>query len=305
MILIISHKDDYTTDYVVNILNNRGVKYHRLNTEDIGTKHNILVDYKSHQSVSIDGINSFNSVWFRRTRLPSINFSTKSEQEFYNRDFRLFLNSFWQGVKADKWLSHPDFVYKAENKLFQLATAQRLGFSIPETIISTEKSRIIELHKKYNGQIILKPLFGGRYFDGERQKLIFTNRVKIEHLEQEDYSVFPILFQEEIQKEYELRITVVHNQVFSAKVESQKNDNTKIDWRRDQLKFKPYKLPKSIENKCIDLVKELGLNFGAIDLIKSNDRYIFLEINPNGQWVWIENDTGLKISDAIIDYLTN
>lgn len=303
MILIISHKEDYTTDYIINILNNRNIDYLRLNTEDIGSKHNISINYNVNQKSLIDGIDCFQSVWFRRTKLPQNNFSTVQEQEFYNRDFRLFLNSFWQGVKADKWLSHPDNVYKAENKLLQLKTAQSIGFQIPETLISTERDKIINLKERCNDRIILKPLFGGRYYDDE-PKLIFTNRVKKEHLQQEGFSLFPILFQEEISKEYELRATIVGDKVFCAKVDSQSNDNTKIDWRRDQLKFTPYELPSAIENKCVKLTKQLGLSFGAIDLVKTNNDYVFLEINPNGQWVWIESDTNLKISDAIIEYLT-
>ena len=72
-----------------------------------------------------------------------------------------------------------------------------------------------------------------------------------------------------------------------------------------KLKFQQTEIPKSIELKCIELVKRLELKFGAIDLIKDkNDNFVFLEINPNGQWAWIEMDTGLQISDAIIAELT-
>lgn len=305
MILIISHKDDYTTDYLVNILNKRGISYHRLNTEDIGTIHKISILYDPKRTTSIDKYNSFHSVWFRRTKLPNNKFLSQDEHNFYNRDFRFFLNSFWQTIKANKWLSNPDVVYRAENKLLQLSVAHKSGFSIPETVISTEKLKVRKFYEKHKGNIILKPMFEGRYFEDGEQKLIFTNKVKEKHLNKEDYCLFPIIFQEEIQKEYELRVTVVDDTVFSAKVNSQSKNNTKVDWRRDRLKFEPYSLPEEIKLKCIELTKQLGLSFGAIDLIKTKDQYVFLEINPNGQWVWIESDTGLKISDAIINYLTN
>lgn len=303
MILIISHKDDYTTDYLVNILNKRKISYHRLNTEDIGAKHEVTVLYEPKLVTQIDHQNFFQSVWFRRTKLPENRISSPVEQKFYDRDFRLFLNSFWTTIRTDKWLSYPDFVYRAENKLLQLSIAHELGLKTPETIISTDRIKIKEFHKKHNGNIILKPLFEGRFIEGGEQKLIFTNKVKEVHLKQEDYLLFPIIFQEEISKDYELRVTVVDDKVFSAKVNSQSKESTKVDWRRDRLKFELYSLPKEIELKCIKLVKKLGLAFGAIDLIRSNDQYIFLEINPNGQWVWIESDTGLKISEAIINYL--
>ena len=303
MILIVSHKEDYTTDYVVNILNSRGVEYLRFNTDDIDIKHNLSVTYGKESITSIDGISKFSSVWFRRTAVPTPKFSDLNQEEFYKRDFRLFLNSFWQGLKSNKWLSHPDFIYRAENKLRQISLAHKIGFQVPETVISTEKSRIIELYKKYDGHIILKPLYGGKYHQGSKQKLIFTNLINKEHLTHSGQSLFPIIFQEEIKKEYELRVNVVNDKVFSAKVDSQSNKKTVLDWRRKKLKFDSYQLPTDLNNKCLELIKRLGLNFGAIDIIKRKNNYVFLEVNPNGQWAWLEKDTNLKISDAIIDYL--
>ena len=120
----------------------------------------------------------------------------------------------------------------------------------------------------------------------------------------DDYNPFPSIVQRNIKKEYEIRVTVVNEAVFAAKVDSQSNADTKYDWRRKKLKFECYDLPESISSKCISLVKRLNLKFGAIDLIKDKSgQYIFLEINPNGQWAWIEMDTGLLISDAIIKEL--
>jgi len=56
----------------------------------------------------------------------------------------------------------------------------------------------------------------------------------------------------------------------------------------------------------VELVARLGLRFGAIDIIVTpDDRYVFLEINPNGQWLWIEEETGLPIRDAICTELMN
>mgnify|MGYP005827328847 CR=1 FL=1 len=98
---------------------------------------------------------------------------------------------------------------------------------------------------------------------------------------------------------------VVGDKIFSAKVNSQKNKNTLIDWRKEKNPFVEYALPSEIEQKCIQLTRKLNISFGAIDLVRDKDgNYIFLEINPNGQWAWIEIETGLKISDEIIDFLT-
>lgn len=305
MILIISYKEDYTTDYVVNILNERKILYHRLNTDDIGTKHQISFKSDLDNRVTIDDYENFESVWYRRTKAPEISFLNVNEKLFFINDFKSFLNNLWASIDAKKWISHPEDINKAENKLYQLKLAQSIGFEIPKTIVSSDKNEIKNFYEKNHNGVIIKPLFCGRFNEEGDSKLIFTNRVKEEHIHQiENFVSFPIIFQEEIIKKYELRVTVVNNMVFSAKVDSQSNDNTKTDWRKERIKFIEYNLPDEIQEKCKVLVNKLNLKFGAIDIIKTESSYIFLEINPNGQWVWIENDTGLKISDEIIEYLT-
>lgn len=114
----------------------------------------------------------------------------------------------------------------------------------------------------------------------------------------------PCIYQQYIKKKHELRITVVGEEVFAAAVNSQDFEETKIDWRRENLEFYKTSIPKHIEVKCIEIVKKLGLHFGAIDLIlDKDDNYVFLEVNPNGQWAWIESQTELPISEAIIKFL--
>src|SRR5207249_3343457 len=110
----------------------------------------------------------------------------------------------------------------------------------------------------------------------------------------EKYSLTPSIFQEYIEKEYELRITVVGEKVFAAKVDSQKQDETKIDWRKHKTLFQQYSLPKEISDKCVELTQKLNLSFGAIDIIRNKEgQYTFLEINPNGQWAWLDIEVGL------------
>ncbi|MFH1551449.1 MAG: hypothetical protein ABIC36_01045 [bacterium] len=109
-------------------------------------------------------------------------------------------------------------------------------------------------------------------------------------------------------KSYEVRVTVVGQTIFAVRINSQAHEATKIDWRNpayiDKLGYRSMDLPKIIQYQCQRIVQELGLNFGAIDLVvDSKGDYIFLEINPNGQWQWLEYFTGINISGAIADML--
>jgi glutathione synthase/RimK-type ligase-like ATP-grasp enzyme len=117
----------------------------------------------------------------------------------------------------------------------------------------------------------------------------------------------PMTFQAYIPKRLELRITVVGERVFAAEIHSQISNHTQFDWRRYDLARTPHAshvLPHHLELKCVELVRRLGLVYGAIDMILTPDgKYVFLEINPNGQYLWIEELTDLPISEAICDHL--
>ncbi|MGH9553005.1 MAG: hypothetical protein ACRD3W_26740, partial [Terriglobales bacterium] len=115
----------------------------------------------------------------------------------------------------------------------------------------------------------------------------------------------PHLFQRMIRKKYDLRITVVGHKVFSLRIDSQTGSGD-LDWRNDYtVNMEPFALPADIESKCINLTRRLGLNYGAIDLILTDEGdYRFLEINCAGQYLWIELRTELQISREIALLLT-
>ena len=117
----------------------------------------------------------------------------------------------------------------------------------------------------------------------------------------------PVILQAYIPKQVELRITVVGRKVFAAEIRSQETNHTRHDWRRYDHFKTPYfihELPQDVIQHCVQLVEKLGLCYGAIDMIVTPDgRYVFLEINSNGQYLWVEQATRLVISDAIADLL--
>lgn len=301
MILIITHKEDYTCDYIIDKLNEKGISYYRFNCEDIG-KISYIID--ADFSLSIDGFSNFTSVWFRRTKLPDLPDTDSATKIYLINEFNALFKNILCLINA-KWLSNPFNVEKAENKLFQLFTAKNIGFLLPKTLLTNTASELKEFYFANKKNVVIKPLSVSKIDKDNETEFIFTNQLKSEHVDNiEEYDLTPCIYQEEITKAIELRITVVGNKTFSVGINSQESDDSKTDWRKGNPSFFPVELPYDIEQKCLDLVKNLGLQFGAIDMIKtSKGEYYFLEINPNGQWVWIETETGLKISDAIINYL--
>lgn len=304
MILIITHKTDFTADFVINKLNQRAISYKRFNCEDILSS-DLTFRFDPILEYSILGENKFQSVWFRRTKLPEVKDLSQEERFYILSETDSLLKNLFATLSA-KWLSPPASVYEAENKLLQLKTARSIGFNIPNTLVTTSKNELKNFYNANGQDIIIKPISQTRISLEDDSGFIFTSQISQKHIDElGQFDLTPCIFQENISKEYEIRITVVDKKVFSAAVYSQEDEVTKVDWRKKRLNFVEDKLPTKIESFCVQLLKELNLGFGAIDLIKSTDgQYYFLEINPNGQWVWIENQTGLKISEAIIEYLT-
>lgn len=308
MIFIITHKGDFTADFVIEKLNQKNINYYRFNCEDIDKKgYSFQLDKKNNFRINKIQIGKIKSVWFRRTKLPSIDINSYEYKLYLLGEYNSLLTNIYNLIEAKRWMSRPRYVYEAENKMLQLKIASQIGFQIPETVVTSEKKILQEFANKHKYKLIIKPLNQGRINEINNVRSIFTNKLKKEHIDKIDqFTLTPSIFQPYIEKEYELRITVVKNKVFAAKIDSQKDQKTMVDWRKHKLKFSKYILPEDLVLKCLKLVKKLNLSFGAIDIIKSkNGEYIFLEINPNGQWAWIEFDTGLLISDEIIKFLYN
>ncbi|MFC5626181.1 hypothetical protein [Algoriphagus winogradskyi] len=304
MILIFTHKEDYTADFLIEKLNRKKIRYYRLNCEDIFSK-SYSINPTSDNPLSIDGHSKFDSVWFRRFKLPLLEKVESKERLFLLQDFETLFSNIFEVLSPKVWISKPDKIYRAENKLLQLTEAINLGFHVPETLITNNHQELQNFFNDQDKNVIIKPIRQGRVEMVDGFKNIFTNIIHADTIESiHDFDLTPCIFQKHILKQYELRITVVNDKVFTVKINSQSNQNTSVDWRKGKSLLIPITLPAEIEFKCIELVKKLGLSFGAIDMIYDIDgRYIFLEINPNGQWAWIELETGLPISDAIISLL--
>ena len=157
----------------------------------------------------------------------------------------------------------------------------------------------------------MKTLSSFAIYEQGEQKVVFTSTVRTKDLERlADLRNCPAIFQEQVAKALELRITIVGDRVFSAAIDSQRSEKTTIDWRRDGLglidEWQPYRLPAEAEDRLLRLMRLLGLNYGAADFILTPDgQHIFLEVNPVGEFFWLEKRPGLPLSGAIARLLVS
>jgi hypothetical protein len=204
------------------------------------------------------------------------------------------------------WVNANDAAGKAGLKTAQLAAAAQAGLTIPETLVSNNPQSIRAFAAA--GPTIYKSLMpAGWQGEGDTQHLTYTSLVTPEALCDNDSLVqSPGIYQRLVPKDYELRVTVIGEKVFAAKVHSQETDKGKLDWRRayDELTFTPHTLPPPVEVKCLLALKRLGLVFGCIDLVVTPEGdHVFLEVNESGQFLFVERYCGLPLLDAFAEML--
>ena len=296
MILILSKAEsEYSTVDIMDWLIHYDAPHIRLNgetlLENIGYKNgNLTVDNIS--------LNEVNVCWFRRSisenyfdqKLIELESDCDNRIElvkYLGREYRTLQQLFLKKLKSKKWLSHP--TEARVNKLDVLERAVSFGLDVPKTLVTTEKKELLEFISEV-GQVISKPLGETSFFrDEEKLYSLKTCLVTEETLERTLDHFFPTLFQEQIHKAFELRVFYMDNTFYPMAIFSQNDEKTKVDFRNYNLqrpnRKTPYELEKSIENKLYALVKEMGLTSGSLDLIRTiDDRYVFLEVNPIGQF---------------------
>lgn len=312
-ILLITNKGDITTDFVIKQLTEVNANFYRLNTEDLLSKISLSFNFHKNEfllhdtelNIEIDLL-KIKSVYYRRPMMPNImqNNLTKGEENFINGEIANSLEGLYKILKNSFWISPVYAIRQAESKIHQLQIAKELGFEIPPSVITSKKNVAEEFMNEF--QVVIKPIKTGFIEDEGKEKIIFTTRFN-DNNQLERVKICPTYFQKFIDKTADVRVTVIGNKVFPALILSQEYNETKVDWRKAErlkLKYEKIELPKSLNILCIELTKKLGLNFGAIDFVKdATGNFIFLEINPNGQWAWIEKQLNYNISHEICQLL--
>lgn len=319
MLLVVTNKSDLACDYLILRLKERGIRFSRLNTEDFGRAFHLditfdvapkcLLTWGNGQTL---GGEEITGVYFRQPRAPVVpNGTAESDRLFVQRELKETLRGLWRLIDAKKWLNHPRNLWLASNKLEQLAVAGWLGFHIPQTCVTMSAARVRAFYDEHGGRIICKAVKNGFSHDDDKVTLAMTRRVDRAFIDSFDsYAAVPMIYQREIVKAYDVRVTLIGGHIFPVAIHSQEREDTEVDWRlwdvgTFDLKHEQIDLPHDVAAYCRAIAKHFDLGFAAIDLVRGTDGlFYFLEVNPNGQWAWIEQKTGYPIRDAIIDRLT-
>ena len=320
--LIPTEPDDTHAIFVKIALEEEGHQVRCLFTADQPTKqkNSVFIDNVNYQWKSSDECesvsdNDYDVVWWRRPRKPFLpkNSTHPDDYKFTLRENILFHESITNNVAADAWwINTKDAANRANFKLLQLKLASHCGMTIPTTLCSNDPKDIRYFLLRHEAEgVIYKPLCANFWFEEEQIKLIYTSKINFLDLPNNKLlQLAPGIFQKQIKKKYELRITCFGDYLVAAKLNSQLHAEGKIDWRaipEKEMTIEPYSLPSELESKIRVFMHQLGIVFGSFDFIVTPEgEYVFLEVNEQGQFLWIEEyNPEFKMLDIFVNFLIN
>lgn len=312
-VVVISHWFDPTADHVVHELNRRGVPVFRFDTADFPARLSATAvlgggagDCAWTGSLRTPerqvGLGEVSGILYRRPTVFCFpRAMDQAARPWATQEARIGFGGLLAGM--DRWLNHPHRIASAEYKPVQLQQAQRCGLAVPRSMITNDPAAARAFCDQI-GDVIYKPLSAAEAPAGRGPQTIYASRVP-----EADYGAPSIgftahLFQERIAHRHAVRAVVVDHHIVATAIHA-RSAAARMDWRSDYdaLSYEPAELPGHVTAAVRALMARLGLRFGVLDfLVRPGGEHVFLEINPNGQWAWIDHAAG-PVAAAIADAL--
>lgn len=301
MILIVSQKSDFATTQVINWLIFYKKKFIRLNGDENYrileiTEDKVLVE----KGGSIRNLMECDSYWYRRNGIFCTHLGGSLQALSSNKnipkcfvppiqaEFETVRNYVYKKLekRVQKKKAIGSFFTRSVNKLEVIELAKSVGLKVPSSVIVSIKKNLLQIHE---GKQMITKAMAESIYEGEKKYFYtsYTSRIATENLQDIPDIFMTSLIQEEIQKKYELRIFYIKGKMYPSVIFSQTQADGLVDCRRAvEFRYLPYRLPGEIRQKIKMLMNKLHLNTGSVDMIVDEDnQYIFLEVNPVGQFV--------------------
>lgn len=319
-LLIVTEPDDAHAAVVKLALEAKGHPVRLLFTADLPTmqKNSIYIENGSYlwkccdkEAVIVE--NNYDVVWWRRARKP---FLPKTEihpddYQFTVRENHFFYESLTNNIAPHAfWINSKESAVRANSKLLQLKMAGHCGLTIPTTLCSNDPKDIRYFLLKHEQEgVIYKPLSANIWYEQTQMRLSYTAKIKFLELpDNKTLQLTPGIFQKEIQKKYELRVVCFGDYLVAAKLHSQQHAEGLVDWRaipQGKMSIEPYTLPTEVAKRIRAFMQRLGLVFGSLDfIVTTENEYIFLEVNEQGQFFWVEEQNPeIKMLDIFVHFI--
>jgi glutathione synthase/RimK-type ligase-like ATP-grasp enzyme len=240
------------------------------------------------------------AVWWRRPQpfgFPA-DMTDPTARHFAQSESTTAFQGLYQSLDA-RWINDPSRDIVASHKPYQLTLAQEIGFEIPTTLITNDPEAARAFWREHPGEVIHKQ------FIALPQSWRETRRLREEDEAQANAIVYaPVLFQRNVPAIADLRVIAIGAHIFAAAADVRGGEYPQDVRMNVNVHYASHDLPDDILDKIRTLMRRLGLTYGALDFrLTPEGHYVFLEINPVGQFLYIENDTGQPIAAALAETL--
>lgn len=308
MILVVSYPDEEHTGLVVEHLERAGRDVLRLDLAEFPVHAGVRArwgDGAPSYTIERDGrcvdLAAVDVVWWRRVRAFEIDASITDAQRraFAFSETSQTVHGILDALDAC-WMNPRLADEAAHHKPYQWSVAQALGLRLPRTLVTTQAAAAREFIERIGvGKVVFKA-FLASIEDWRETRLV--EREDVGRLDLLRYA--PVIFQEYIEG-VDLRITIVGEQIFAAAIDARRSSYP-VDMRMvvGEGVVEAVELPPALCERLLALQRRLGLRYGAIDMRRTDaGEYVFLEVNPAGQWLFVEQRTGQPIARAVAEEL--
>jgi glutathione synthase/RimK-type ligase-like ATP-grasp enzyme len=318
-VLIITNDHDEHASAVIDELHKRDVPVFRFHPEEFPHACSISMELEDGRIEgeirNADRRVAFSDIcaaWYRRSRNlfgepPSM--TSERLDQYVRAQSNATLTALCHSLQT-LWVSHPYSLRRAEIKVLQLAYASKAGLNTPRTLMCNDPARAAAFVGALGEtECAIKPLIAMGVTDEQGYRLPLTTTLPAGHA-LDSVSLAPNMFQPYIDKAFELRCVVIGDGIFCAKIDSQASETSRKDWRAGdwqgaELEQEVFLLPDHVQAAIHRLMNSFGINFASIDMIVTpSGEFVFLELNPNGQWLWLEIDLGMPLVASMADLLT-
>lgn len=310
-VLVLTHWFDPTADSVVRALEQRGARVFRCDAADfpqrlvmtarLGEEGWSATLRTAHRHLKLSEV--CGAYYRRPSRWDLPEHLSGAERAWAASEARFGFGGLLSATLP--WLNHPAAIARAEYKPVQLHTAVRSGLVVPDTLLTNDPGEAARFAARH-GEVVYKSLSGELVTDDASVKAIYTTPVADDDRDHSSIAATVHLFQRRVaDKAYDVRLTAVDETLFAVALHTD-TPAGQLDWRRDHdsLSYEIVDIPEQVADGVRTLMRGLDLRFGALDFaVSTSGQWWFYEINPNGQWGWIEDATGASIADTIAEAL--
>lgn len=308
MIVVVSHEADEHAAAVVPEVRRRGHDVQVVDTGEYPRRLSIVARYEGAtqqfavvsegREVTLDGCRA---AWWRRPQPYTLHDELADDaRTFTYGECHEAMAGMLASLPAT-WVNAPQLDAAAHHKPYQLTVAAQVGLAVPSTLVTSDPDAARAFIEALAPHRVIYKTFLASPECWRETRVVQPGELAL----LDTLRCAPVIFQEYVPADADLRVTIIGPYLFAAAIRGARG-GYEVDYRMDMAgaSFESTTLPSSVEARLRALMDRLGLRYGAVDLRRRPDgEHVFLEVNPAGEWLFVEERTAQPMTASMAQYL--